>query len=732
MNQSYIKRIVCIVIALLLFAMAILPIIVRADDTNLSLGKPYTVEYESPIEHAYPAYTYKSETVLTDGKFTTNMSYSDSAFLELYRGTAVTVTIDLGELCAVSSVELRTLQSKAAGVYCARYVKVAVSENGTDFASVANLTDEKSVTDSSKKMITHKVELDKAYLARYVSVTFSCDVYTYVDEVTVYGSTDPSGAVSATPDAPAADLGYAKEIDGIGNIVLMYTVGNYTKDKLLPYFAYVDTAGEAKDTMFDSMLFLPSPASGYDFSKPDTWQKYIDSMFGASGKTNLTALNELVGEMRETLSLDNGYRYPVFLAIPYLEIGSNSFNGVRPNNLANRTKIVSAYIDQMIGLFADSGFDNLELKGFYWFHESIAYSASDYEEDFMINFNAYVHDKGLKSIWIPYYCAPGFERAVDLGFDAATLQSGYAFPRSGDSLNLLGAVMPESVDDSAMQARKYGLGMEFELDIGVTDAYERFYKYMHTGYSTGCMDGGMMMLYQAVDGILKCANSPGATDQRKLYDMLYLYNKQKFTSDAPVIEPDQVIVANLGSRTSGTLSITDNDSLKSKLNLVDIVASEGLTYVLEGDGFYILNTKESVAGMYSITFSVTDGYNVSEQATVKVFLTDFSAPSEVLTLDKEMVVYNRLNESSEPTAISVGASVNVYDMEDGWSYVTATVDGEDIEGFVKLDRSKQNDTSEPDTPSAPSSVIWIVLGAAVAVAAVVVILIIVKKQKNKG
>lgn len=724
------KRIFCICIAVLLFALAVLPAIVRADSENLSVGKSYTLVYDSPIEHAYPAYTYESEGKLTDGAFAKNMSFSDSAFLELYRGTAVSVTIDLEKVCGVSLVDLRTFQNKAAGIYCARYVKVAVSENGTDFATVGLLEDSKTVTDDAKKIVTHSVHLDKTYLARYVRVTFSCDVYVYTDEITVYGTENTGEAVSATFVESQTERGYSGEIDGIGNIVLMYTVGNYTKETLRPYLAYIDASDGVADTMFDSMLFLPSPVSNYDFSKPEAWNKYISAMFGAEDFTNLTALDSLVGELRHELSMADEYRYPVFLAIPYLKIGNSNFNGVRPDSLENRTKIISSYVDQMVDLFASSDFSNLELKGFYWFHESISYSASEYEEDLMINFNNYVHEKGFKSIWIPYYCSPGFERAVDLGFDSATLQSGYAFARSGETLNLLGDVLPEVVDDSAMQARKYGLGMEFELDINVANAYERFYKYLHSGYSTGCMSGHMMMLYQGVDALYKCANSADGTDHRKIYDLLYLYNKEQFTSQAPTVAEDQIIVSDLNKRTSGTLSITDGDSLKSELDIVDLVATEGLTYVLEGDGFYILNTNDTAPGLYHLTFKVTDGYNLSEQVNVKVFIADFSAPTAVLTLQKEIRLYSNMTQHEEVAVLPADTVVNQYKVENGWFYFTANIGGEEVRGFAEYSDSETVENSDSADASASSIIVWSIFGAVVLGVAVAVIILLIKKTKK--
>lgn len=727
------RSFLCACFALLIFAVSVSSSVAFASETNLASDKSYTVTYDSPIENAYPECAYEAENKLTDGILASEASYSDPAFLELYRGTAVSVTIDLGEVNAVSSVELRTLQIKSAGIYCARYVYVAVSENGTDFGTVGTLDDGKSITSDAKQIVIHTVPLDQTYLARYVRVTFSSDVNTYVDEISVYGSKASAGAVSAEADVPQEDRGFSSEIDGIGNIVLMYTVGKYTEETLRPYLAYVDTAGDAKDIMFDSMLFLPSPASGYDFTKKTTWDSYTGEMFGTEHKINLSALNSLVGRMREELGLADDYRYPVFLAIPFLEIGNSSFDGTLPNTLENRLKIISAYVDELVNTFNSSDFTNLELKGLYWFQESVTYTISEQEEELIIRFNEYAHSKNLKTIWIPYYCAPGFERAIELGFDSATLQSGYAFPRSGESLSTLGEVLPEAVEDSAAQAKKYGLGMEFEIDLNASDAHERFYKYLHTGYATGCMNGHMMMLYQGVDAFYKCANSTVGSDLRDIYDLTYLYNKGKFTSKAPTVESGQVVVAQIGTRASGTIVITDEDSLKSDLKIFDSVVSEGLTYVLEGDGFYILNTSKSSAGLYTVSFKVSDGYNLSESATVKFLLKDPNSPGESRTLDSELILYSSLDKSSTSTSIPAGMLINVLDVGDGWSYVSATVNGEVMEGFTETSSFRFRESPEPaDEPNSNTLVPVIAISVTALLAIAAIFILVLKKQKNKG
>ena len=52
---------------------------------TLSLGKSYTVSYDSPIENAYPKKAYKAEQKLTDGQYASSASYNDSAFTQFYR-----------------------------------------------------------------------------------------------------------------------------------------------------------------------------------------------------------------------------------------------------------------------------------------------------------------------------------------------------------------------------------------------------------------------------------------------------------------------------------------------------------------------------------------------------------------------------------------------------------------------------------------------------------------------
>lgn len=695
-----------------------------AGETVLSVGKPYTVAYDSQIDGAYPAKAYEPESSLTDGVFAAKAAASDLAYLRLYRGTAVNVTIDLEAVCSVSSVEVSSLQS-GGGVVCPRYVRVAVSEDGESFGTVGTLEDPDSATNSQARSIKHKVELDKAYRARYVRVTFSSDVHTYIDEISVYGSSDASGAASAEADAPVEDRGFGPQIDGIGNIVLMYTIGNYPEEQLLPYLLYVDAEGNTTDTMFDAMLFLPSGGSNYDYTASEGWDKYLTDMLGAAGNTNLTALNSLVGKHKEELG---GKKYPVFLSVPFLAPGSKYFDGVKPDSLENRSKIIQAFVDKMIDRFNASGFDNLELKGLYWHEELIQYTISNYEEELVKQFNEYVHGKGLKTIWIPYFGAPGAERAVELGFDCATLQSGYAFGRDANTVAEIGEATPKAVEDSAAEAKKYGLGMEFELDLGQSNFLDRYYKYVHTGYKTGCMNGHMMMLYQSVSGIYGCAYATKGSNQRQVYEMTYQYIKGTFTSYQPEIAPNQYIVAAIGSRSTGKLEVTDSDTVRGSLALAEASIPEGLPFEVKGTGNYLLNAVSAQPGSYEVTFSVTDGYNVSEPMTVKILLYDPAEPGLPLELTEELTAYVRLDTSANTVTIPAGTAT-ARELENGWYHVSAEVNGKTVFGFAEAAAIGLGETDG----GFPGWAIGVIAGGAALLAAVAgAIVFLMKKRKSNS
>jgi hypothetical protein len=286
---------------------------------------------------------------------------------------------------SVTGATLGEYQYRSAGIWCSRYLEIYVSENGTDFGLVGRTENNNLITRAQQKRVEFKVTLDKAYKARYVRAVFSSDVFTYVDEISVYGGKDASNAVSAEKTViPEKEIG--GDIDGINSICIMYTATNYTPETIKPYFAYVDKNGKVVDTMFDAMLFLGMPitSSADGYMRQADMKSFVSVAMGAN--TNMGALNTVVGQLKGELGLEDDFKYPIFFSVPNIGIYSGAFGEiggktVSSSSLDERTEIVEWYIDYVEEQFDAAGFENLTIKGFYWFAESIDYARSVNESE---------------------------------------------------------------------------------------------------------------------------------------------------------------------------------------------------------------------------------------------------------------------------------------------------------------------------------------------------------------
>lgn len=590
-----------------------------AADEVISVGKKYTLEYSTPIANAYPKKAYKQEKALTDGKIAQQATYSDKAFVELYRGTSVSVTIDLESVMAVSSVTIGELQSKTAGIVCSRYLEVYVSEDGNEYGFAGKVEAPSYPTEVNQRRVELKATLDKAYKARYVRAVFSSDIFTYVDEVSVYGSKDISGAASAPKYENKDKNAFSGDIDGIKSVCLMYVASNYTKDMMKPYFAYMQ-GGKPVDTMFDSLLFLgmTETTSSDGFMRQQDMINFVDKVMAPNN--NMGALNTVVGEYKDDLGLAADYKYPVFFSVPNIGLYYNSFgeidgNAITSNNLTNRSKIVKWYIDYVEKTFSEKGFENLELKGFYWFAEAINYQHSTHEEDLIKYFNEYSHEKGYKTMWIPYYSAAGIDVAKDLGFDSVTMQSGYAF----DGGTEVGQAKAGVCNDAAATAKKLGLnGIEFELDIYKSEYAKRFQKYVSAAYGAGVMENGMITMYQVGDNLY--TSSLGTGTSRSVYDLTYQFISGQYKESAPVIKEGATVTLKVDDIANGKLVITDEDSKKTDLKIANIVKPEGVYFFAEGNGYFEVQTYGCQPGTYKASLSVTDGNNESNTVEITIIV----------------------------------------------------------------------------------------------------------------
>lgn len=632
-----IKKALSAVIAVLLLV-PFFSFAVNAADGVISVGKSYTVEYYTPVADAFPKKAYKEEKKLTDGKVAKTNTMSDSAWTEFYRGTAVQVTVDLGEVMAVSGATLGEFQYRQAGIWCSRYLEIYVSENGTDFGLVGRTENKSLITQTQQKRVEFKLTLDKTYKARYVRAVFSSDVFTYVDELSIYGSSDVSGAVSVEKTViPEKEI--AGDIDGIKSICLMYTATNYTPDVIKPYFAYIDKTGKAVDTMFDSMLFLGMPvtSSSDGFMRQNDMKSFVSVALGAN--TNISALDTVVGEMKGELGLGDDFKYPIFFSVPNIGIYSDSFGeidgkNVSSNSLSERSDIVKWYIDYVEEQFNAREFENVTLKGFYWFSESIDYALSTYESDLVAYFNDYSHGKGYKTMWIPFYSAAGIDEAKDLGFDSVTMQSGHAFEGGAE----VGTPTAQACKDAATTVKRFGLnGLEFEVDCNVKEYSKRFEKYVSAAYGAGLMEKGMITMYQVGDHLYR---SSKGTYNRGVYDLTYEFISGQYTECAPVIEGDITITVTAGDYVRGKFVVKDEDTNAANLEVINLQKIEGLYIEAYGNGRINIEAAKATPGTYETTLAVTDGSNVSN--TIKVTIIVVAPEGEETTDSSEQT------ENSDP------------------------------------------------------------------------------------
>ena len=594
-----------------------------AEDENLVSGMRYTVTYSSPIDKAYPNLAYDDPGyALTDGKTAKSGAYNDPAFVNFYRGTYATVEFAFETPVFVNGYSAGFF-GNAYGILIPRETSLSVSEDGENWYTCISERDDSRPARSVKGRNELTQTVGEYYKALYVRFTFACDVFCYCDEIKVFGTRETVGAASHGYD----EINYPDEftspdtpiLQGTRHVVLIYNsfTDNNTEEALLPYAAYLDRTGKIVSAdMFDSFLFLP-----HRYSTPEGktckegWEDYLETTLGF-GETprNLAALENAAGTVSAATGED--VKYNVFLSIPENHQSGDLFGvidgeTVRLTSKENRLKAVEWFADLTIRRFNECNFKHLNLVGLYWFNETILFAETPYDFETVKEYNAYVHSKGYASIWIPYYCSPGFNYWQELGFDCAALQSGWAFPRAEDAET--GVQLKGMTDDTMAVAKKYGMGLELEVASSATD---RFADYIWSAAKAGCMKNGVSMYYQeALPGVFyKFWKS-----DRTKYDLLHSYINATYEQYAPEPEiPGTLLIQTDSKENTGNLRFTDRDSAKSAIRVASRRDPEHGTLSLDRDGFFVYEPESGYSGGDSFEFTLTDGFNVSETYRVEI------------------------------------------------------------------------------------------------------------------
>ncbi|MBR4852027.1 MAG: DUF4855 domain-containing protein, partial [Clostridia bacterium] len=421
---------------------------VTAERKNLILGLPiHSIEEKVFFSEKgdRPHTNYDTDSLLlTDGIYSPDENYKNKEWFHINRGGGRLITFKLPCLCAVDGFLLSTCRNDEVAVRTPTYVKIRVSADGENFKTVYDNGDTRSHIDRRNFII--KGDFEKT-AALYVQLAIDVVHHVYIDEFEIFGCTDTSGALMPVADGlpvfnehplPAEINKYPEEdVLGAKNIALTYNFRPAAEDKgllaeedYLPLTAYLDGDGSIKDTFMDGFLFLP------DVSLDHTprgqfavgWKEYMDSVF-VKGK-NLDALNSAAKKTGDALG-NPEYKVKVYFTLLYTYTHHSEFGTVNGEKLVfdnpeSRKKAIRWLIDYMLAEYEKGGYSNTEVGGFYWFEEALN-PTDRYEKEIIRDTCEYIHSKGYKCFWIPYFCALGYEDWQSYGFDCACMQPNYMF-----------------------------------------------------------------------------------------------------------------------------------------------------------------------------------------------------------------------------------------------------------------------------------------------------------------
>lgn len=134
---------------------------------------------------------------LTDGVFAQKATYTDPAYHKFYGSIDRTIVYDLGDVCAVSGFMGSFLHEEQTAVRLPAYVRIALSEDGDGWETVAEIKPERTNVESEIRKLSAEFE---PRAARYVGISFNVACWVFVDQFEVYGVRDAAGAKSIVPE----------------------------------------------------------------------------------------------------------------------------------------------------------------------------------------------------------------------------------------------------------------------------------------------------------------------------------------------------------------------------------------------------------------------------------------------------------------------------------------------------------------------------------------------------
>ncbi len=293
----------------------------------------------------------------------------------------------------------------------------------------------------------------------------------------------------------------------------------WDKDWARTHVAYTDSTGRTQ-YLFDTFLLLELHTGTGRFFEPafrpthprneigttkEDWIRILDTMLMVPVRNIDRALDDVAREIGRPK-----YRRQVVMFIPVPTEGQTNWGEIDGraldfNSVEDRIAACRWFIDLVRERFKEERFKHLSLAGYYWLAEDKNSGLT-----MLPTLTDYVRSLGMKTIWIPYFNAPGAAEWREMGFDAAYYQPNYAFPRR--------VVYRERLYQAVEFAKKHGMFMELEYDMHAVKASnpdplcdDRLMDYMAVFTETGMADGPIAY-YQDEGALYEMKNSPNADD----------------------------------------------------------------------------------------------------------------------------------------------------------------------------------------------------------------------------
>lgn len=450
------------------------------------------------------------------------LSLKTDAWTGFYRQQGRDIIVDLGAITPVSRMSLEFLQNSGSGIYFPKSLKGSLSIDGRSWYQLGNAYHPVDPSDKTVQQATLSLAFPSVN-ARYLKLSFPVDVMVQARHLQVYGGVPAEKPVIlALTGGDAGSGGACLQDPDIQNILLIPTGSQsdqqiLTSNEALPLVAYVSPQGKINGRMFDTMLFLPY---GKLPCTRDSWTAYLEDLFTPGQQ--LSALEDTVAQVN-TAAGENK-KEQVILALPYPDPNQTAFDSQlsfseklvgKEQAAKNRLEAVQWYYNKLMEKWNNAGFTQLTLKGIYWYGETIY---SNYQESDLVQKTALmIRNSGQNFFWIPYYGAQGYADWESYGFTHVYLQPNfYAAP----------APPADRMDWAAESARKYGTGIEIEMDDRVftlPEFYALFYQELNKAHELGLDQNTAKAYYIGLKGTIIDAATSGYPEVRKIYDDLYRF-----------------------------------------------------------------------------------------------------------------------------------------------------------------------------------------------------------------